>query len=168
MGLRMAITLMATILLAGTVLRAQDESPARRCQWQDCKLLVGAWRGEMDGLTFEELWSAPDGGIMVGAGKAYKGDKAFFFEYLRVTREGEGATYAAQPMGRGATAFPMIESGPRHLVFENPEHDFPRRLHYELTGDGKTLSATLTGVEDGHDKKTVITMQRISDTDVAR
>ena len=36
-------------------------------------------------------------------------------------------------------AFRLVESGDRRLVFENPDHDFPTRIAYELRDDGSLL-----------------------------
>jgi hypothetical protein len=42
----------------------------------------------------------------------------------------------------------MVELGDSRAVFENPEHDFPKRIIYRLTPDG-SLNARVEGIEKG-------------------
>jgi hypothetical protein len=61
--------------------------------------------------------------------------------------------YAAQPGGAAKTEFVMTECGPsesggRRAVFDNPRHDYPKRIVYELSADGN-LSATIGYMQGG-------------------
>ena len=40
----------------------------------------------------------------------------------------------------------------REAVFENPQHDFPQRISYELKGDG-TLLAAIEGTKNGKTRR---------------
>ena len=78
--------------------------------------------------------------------------KMVAFEYLRIVEREGGLVYAAQPGGAPKTEFVLTEFGPteaggRRAVFDNPRHDYPKRIVYELSADGK-LSAT-TGFMKG-------------------
>lgn len=79
------------------------------------------------------------------------GEKTVFHEYLRIVpfRDG-GLVYLAQPVGRfPPTPFRLILATPTELVFENPDHDFPQRIRYQLLNEGRTLVATVDGQENG-------------------
>lgn len=78
--------------------------------------------------------------------------KMVAFEYLRIVEREGGLVYAAQPGGAPKTDFVLTEFGPteaggKRAVFDNPRHDYPKRIVYELSADGK-LSAT-TGYMKG-------------------
>jgi hypothetical protein len=56
--------------------------------------------------------------------------------------------YIAQPNGGTATEFVLTELGATRAVFENPRHDYPKRIAYELSGEGE-LSATIGFTKGG-------------------
>ena len=81
---------------------------------------------------------------MLGLHRDVAQGKLSGFEFLRI-EIGEGdAVYQAQPQGKPAVPFRLVEMGATHAVFANPAHDYPRRLRYQRHGDA--LKAT---VDDG-------------------
>ena len=79
--------------------------------------------------------------------------KMVAFEYLRIVEREGGLVYAAQPGGAPKTEFVLTEFGPteaggKRAVFDNPRHDYPKRIVYELSADGK-LSATTGYIKGG-------------------
>ena len=113
--------------------------------------LSGHWVMPVPGGHVEEQWLPPAGGTLYGTGRSVAGEATRFFEFLAIEPRA-GATgltlaYVARPAGRPPTEFLLVEIGPRRVVFANPEHDFPRRIAYELRADG-TLHAR---VDDGTD-----------------
>lgn len=70
------------------------------------------------------------------------------FEYLRVVERDGGLVYIAQPGGKTATEFVLTELTPTRAVFDNPRHDYPKRIVYELSTDG-ALSATIGYLKGG-------------------
>lgn len=59
-----------------------------------------------------------------------------------------GLVYIAQPGGKAVTEFVLTEIGANRAVFENPRHDYPKRIVYELSGEGG-LSATIGFTKGG-------------------
>ena len=100
----------------------------------DLRKLSGVWVSE-DGRV-EEHWMAPAFGVMVGMNRDTSRGKAFF-EYLRIEVREDDIYYVASPRGKGETAFRLTERGEHRWVFENPEHDFPQKIVYELTEPDK-------------------------------
>jgi len=70
------------------------------------------------------------------------------FEYLRIVEKDGGLVYVAQPGGKTATEFVLAEFGKTRAVFENPRHDYPKRIVYELSAEGG-LSATIGQLKGG-------------------
>ena len=70
------------------------------------------------------------------------------FEYLRIVERDGGLVYIAQPGGRPPTEFTLVELTKSRAVFENPRHDYPKRIAYELSADGR-LSATIGFLKGG-------------------
>ena len=69
------------------------------------------------------------------------------FEFLRIEQRATGQiVYVASPGGGPTTDFTLTQLGTQRATFENPAHDFPRRLTYWR--EGNVLHARAEG-EDG-------------------
>ena len=109
--------------------------------------LAGAWSGDDRGTLNEEVWLAPSGGLMLAMHRDTAGGKATGFEFLRIEEDAQGLVYRAMPEGRPSTDFRRIAQGPGCIVFENPEHAFPRRILYWR--EGPRLHARIEGTRQG-------------------
>ncbi len=120
----------------------------------DMAWLAGAWvgtRGQGGATSIEERWSPPLGGAMLAVSRTVnKSGKMVAFEYLRIVERDGGLVYIAQPGGRTATEFVLTELGlgKTRAVFENPRHDSPQRIVYELSAEG-VLSASIGWAKGG-------------------
>ncbi|GJQ30789.1 MAG: hypothetical protein HBSAPP03_26730 [Phycisphaerae bacterium] len=120
----------------------------------DVAWISGAWVGtRSSGSSIEERWSPPLGGAMLAVSRSVNtSGRMNAFEYLRILEREGGLVYAAQPGGAKATEFVLTElggeNGVRRAVFENPRHDYPKRIVYELSAEGG-LSATIGNMKGG-------------------
>jgi hypothetical protein len=114
--------------------------------------LAGAWVGTMGKSRIEERWSPPLGGAMLGLSRTVKGEAMVAFEYLRVVQRDGGLVYVAQPNGSPPTEFVLTELSGSRAVFENPRHDSPQRIAYELSSEG-TLSASIGFIKGGRPQR---------------
>lgn len=96
--------------------------------------MVGSWAGAERGIEMEELWTAPRGGAMLGLHRDVFPNGKMFFEYLRIESGPQGITYLASPRGAAPTPFHLVRIEGKKAVFENPEHDWPKRITYALEG----------------------------------
>lgn len=110
----------------------------------DLAWLAGAWVGTRGKSSIEERWSPPLGGAMLAVSRTVsrEKDRMVAFEYLRIVERDGGLVYVAQPGGRPPTEFVLTELGAHRAVFENPRHDSPQRIVYELSAEGG-LSASI-------------------------
>ena len=110
----------------------------------DLSWMAGAWIGKRStGSLIEERWSPPLGGAMLATSRSVNtSGKMFAFEFLRIVERDEGLVYVAQPGGKLPTEFVLTEVSPSRAVFENPRHDYPKRIVYELSTEGE-LKATI-------------------------
>jgi hypothetical protein len=53
-----------------------------------------------------------------------------------------------------------VQCSDSEAVFENPQHDFPRRIVYRLQAAG-SLMARIEGTENGKDRAVDFPMQRV-------
>lgn len=117
----------------------------------DLAWLAGAWvgtRGTNGAISFEERWSAPKGGAMLATSRTVSRDKMSAFEFLRIVERDGGLVYIAQPGGAAGTEFVLTEFSATRAVFDNPLHDYPKRIVYELSAEGG-LTATIGFLKGG-------------------
>jgi hypothetical protein len=124
---------------AATLERIEPPRTTAQLAW-----MTGEWRAVEGDFVQEERWSTPLGGLMLGSGRTVIDGQARFFECLRIEERPEGLVYVASPLGRGTTEYPLTDGGPWRARFENPAHDWPTALEYELRADGR-LAARVSG-----------------------
>ncbi len=96
-----------------------------------------------DGRSGCERWQVDRGGY-VGLGATLKNGKVQFQEKLRIEEDHEGVHYIADvPDNPAPVRFRLVEIGEGSVAFENPAHDFPKRIAYRLDGD--RLEARVSG-----------------------
>lgn len=122
---------------AGTALRID------RLAW-----IAGDWETRAGGLArIEEHWTRPAGGTMIGMGRTVAGKKTVEFEFLRIEQRGDDVYYVANPNGNcPQTDFKLTRLSDQEAVFENPEHDYPKRVIYRKNAAG-SLEASIDAGE---------------------
>jgi uncharacterized protein DUF6265 len=101
------------------------------------EFMLGEWVTETPAGRVIERWSR-DGDAMIGHSETVRDGTVSFFEELRIEIDGGTTVYLARPMGREpAVPFRRVDDGriAELAVFENPAHDFPRRITYRRDGD---------------------------------
>lgn len=134
-------TLVATVclILLTVIANASMQTPTiAEVSW-----IAGDWQTAPGGRRqIEEHWTKAAGGSMMGVSRTVAGDKTVEFEYLRIEQRAGGVYYVAHPKARcPGTDFKLTKASATEAVFENPQHDFPKRIIYRKTGDdGLTAS----------------------------
>ena len=110
--------------------------------------IAGDWQTAPGGRAqIEEHWTTVAGGSMMGMSRTVAGEKTVEFEYLRIEQRADGIYYVAHPKARcPGTDFKLTKASPTEAVFENPQHDFPKRIIYRKTSDD-ALTASIDGGE---------------------
>jgi len=114
--------------------------------------LSGHWCLESGGALIEELWLSPRGNLMLGVGRTVKGGKTVTFEFMRIESGADGTNYISQHDGAVPVTFRLTASGADWARFENPAHDFPKRVEYRRMPNG--IQAEIAG--PGKDGKDVV------------
>ncbi|QUT04128.1 hypothetical protein KFK14_13350 [Sphingobium phenoxybenzoativorans] len=98
--------------------------------------IAGGWTGAQGDEWVEEYWTPPRAGLMLGGGRAGKGETLSSWEAMRIARSANGMlTFYAMPEGKAAVAFPMVDQSERSITFQNSRHDYPQRIRYWREGD---------------------------------
>jgi hypothetical protein len=89
---------------------------------------------------------------MLGTSRTVSRGSMRAFEFLRVVERNGGLVYVAQPNGGKPTEFVLTELSDTLAVFENPRHDFPQRIVYELSAE-VLLSASVGFAKGGNPQR---------------
>ncbi|HEU0252267.1 MAG TPA: DUF6265 family protein [Pyrinomonadaceae bacterium] len=114
----------------------------------DISWIAGDWQTAPGGRAqIEEHWTQVAGASMMGMSRTVAGEKTVEFEYLRIEQRADGVYYVAHPKGRcPGTDFKLTRASATEAVFENPQHDFPKRIIYRKGADD-SLTASIDAGE---------------------
>lgn len=124
--------------------------------------MSGCWAYDGSEPGSGEYWMPPAGGLMIAVSRTVRKGKSAAFEYLRIEETAEGTiALFASPSGQEPARFDMIDFSATRVVFENPEHDFPQRIMYELK-DQEHLLGRIEGHSGGEEVAVDFPMTRIA------
>lgn len=113
--------------------------------------LAGDWVAHGEDSSFHESWAESAPRTLEGTGieRASADGSVRGTEELRLVQMGDGVFYIAKVAHNALpVAFRLTSCSDGRYVFENPAHDFPRRVEYRHTGEaGLTVQ-----VSDGADR----------------
>ena len=138
--MRMLIILM----LVSDLALAQDltgEQKLKKLFW-----LEGTWNrtNVKAGRTASERWVKTDQGEFQGWGVSMNGPDTSFVEKLKIITKDNEVYYVADVSGnKELTYFKFTELTAAGFVCEDPEHDFPKKISYQV--NGTKLKATISG-----------------------
>jgi hypothetical protein len=139
-----AFTLMLAMAIAGFF---QDPAPSVR----DLAWMSGCWEISRPNRHVVEQWSAVAGGTLIGTSRTVANDKTSDYEFLLIREGGKGLEYVAKPSRQPEAVFTSTTVAANEVVFENPAHDFPKKISYKRTGDA--LIAAIEGPMNGQPRK---------------
>lgn len=154
MSQRMCASVTVLMLALPAWAGAADCSSLAAARW-----VLGDWVAGVGTSLFRESWSELGPQTLEGIGfeQAIADGKVIGTEALRLVEMAGGVFYIAKVAHNDLpVAFRLTECTAGRLVFENPAHDFPRRLEYNRRADGGMAVA----VSDGKDKGFTLDFER--------
>ena len=141
-----ALAVMLMIVWSASALReTRTAGPAPKIS--ELAWLSGDWQTAPGGRArIEEHWTVPAGGTMIGMGRTVVGDKTAEFEFLRIEQHGDDLFYVANPNAScPRTDFKLTRLTGQAAIFENPAHDYPKRVMYRKNSDGSLVASVDAG-----------------------
>ncbi|MEK6783727.1 MAG: DUF6265 family protein [Bacteroidota bacterium] len=108
--------------------------------------LIGTWyqANTKPGYSAHERWEEISPYEHHGFGITLQGKDTVFIEKLRILIKENDIYYVADvPENQKLAYFKLIEITDSGFVCENPNHDFPKKISYQL--DGEKLKAQISG-----------------------
>ena len=119
---------------------ANAQTSLSKLEW-----LLGSWNrtNAKPGRTGVEVWSKISNQEFIGKGINLRGTDTTFVEKLKLIIRDNKIYYVADvPENKEPVLFEMTLQSGTNVTFENPKHDFPKKITYELSGN--KLKATIS------------------------
>lgn len=134
------------LLLVSTTAISQGNSNQTTEKLKKLNWLAGTWTrtNAKPGRSGIEQWELTSSNELRGLGINLRGKDTTFVEKLRIIIKDENIVYVADvPENQKSIYFKLTEITDSGFTFENPTHDFPKKIAYHL--DGKKLKAQISG-----------------------
>ncbi|UPQ79625.1 DUF6265 family protein [Flavobacterium azooxidireducens] len=113
---------------------------------------LGKWENKTTEGTFSEEWKVENDSVYYGKSHYVVKNDTIFTETIKLIQSKKNVFYIVTTIppqnGVEPVSFKLTSSTTDYLVFENPEHDFPKKITYklvtkdslyaEISGDGKS------------------------------
>lgn len=168
--MKKAASLFAVLLLAAGQIFSQIETPLETGIedapeiFKELRRLEGTWFLPSDRGDRLEIWEITNDSTMQGEGLRIKigTTDTVLLENLRLELRGNTITYFARVRGQNAgqeIPFKLTQSEYLNYLFENPKHDDPKKIRYQIL-DRRELQVTTEGERNGRTVKTEFVFER--------
>ena len=141
------------MLLCFTAVCFAPEPAAAKAKIEQAGWLAGTWQLNESGRAMAEHWMSPAGGTMLGMSRTVARGRTVEHEFILLREDNDGGlTYVAKPSRQPEASFKLTRATASELVFENPAHDFPQKIHYTLR-NSTNLVAAIEGTKDGKTRR---------------
>jgi hypothetical protein len=113
--------------------------------------IEGTWKMVTKRGAVCEEWKKIDKNYLQSKGYMVKGNDTIINERVALTRNGADIFYTStveDQNNKQPIAFRLVKAEGNRFVFENPNHDFPKRIVYELV----TADSLHAFVDDGNNE----------------
>ncbi len=126
----------------GQALTPETSTNFKKLEW-----LIGTWDRtniSKPGRSSHERWERLADHELHGYGITMQGRDTIFVEKITILVKDNTIYYVADvPENKQPVYFKLIEISDAGFVCENPEHDFPKKISYQV--DGVNLKAQISG-----------------------
>lgn len=127
--MKKAILILVTILLFASCGKPKHVSKIVGKDW-----LLGKWENKSDEGNLLEIWKKVNDSLFIGESYFIKGKDTLHFENIQLKQKGEELFYTTTIRGQNndkPVTFKQNVEIMKQLVFENPQHDYPRKIVYK-------------------------------------
>ena len=124
--------------------------------------LLGNWENKSSDGNLTETWKKVNDSTFQAQSYFIKENDTLHFETITMQQKGEELTYSAAVKGQNndkPVAFKLTTQTEKQLVFENPKHDYPKKISYtQITSD--SLVAKISGIQQGKPSSEQFSMKK--------
>lgn len=113
--------------------------------------LLGKWDAKTADGTLSENWKKVNDSTFQGESFFIKDKDTLHSESILLQQKGDELFYNATVKGQNdnkAVPFKLMTGNEKQLAFENPKHDYPQKITYDLINKD-SLTASISGIQLG-------------------
>jgi len=125
--------------------------------------LLGKWENNSADGNLSETWKKVNDSTFQAQSYFIKEKDTLHFESITLQQKGEEMTYNASVKGQNndkPITFKLTNSTEKQLVFENPKHDYPKKIIYTQINEDN-LVAEISGTLAGKSSSEKFSMKKI-------
>lgn len=139
---------------------AQKKKPSalKKASW-----LIGTWENKTKRGSIYEAWMQKDDSTLAGRSYMIKGTDTMTVETISLEQRNGVLSYIPTMSNQNEgkpVPFKLTAASGDALVFENPEHDFPKKITYTRLSAG-SLMAEISGPMNGQEKAIKFPMTKV-------
>ncbi|CAN1531175.1 hypothetical protein MCETHM1_01398 [Flavobacteriaceae bacterium] len=139
------------ILLLLAIVSCKNAADNEKDKIKSANWLLGKWETKTADGNLSESWKQLNDSTFQGESFFIKNKDTLHNESILLQQIGEDLIYSATIKGQNedkAVAFKMTSGTEKQLAFENPKHDYPKKITYSLINKD-SLIASISGVQLG-------------------
>lgn len=144
--MRKTFPILLLILAIASCKKSDSNEKIKTARW-----LLGRWENNSADGILSETWKKTNDSTFQAESYFIKDKDTLHFETITLQQNGEELFYNATVKGQNndeAVAFKLSNATEKELVFENPKHDYPKKIVYkQITPD--SLMAEISGTQQG-------------------
>jgi hypothetical protein len=151
------------ILLLLAIVSCKNSGSNEKDKIKEARWLLGNWENKTVDGNLTETWKKVNDSTFQAQSYFIKEKDTLHFESITLQQKGEELTYNATVKGQNndePITFKLTNSTDTQLVFENPKHDYPKKIIYtQITED--SLAAEISGILEGKASSEKFSMKKI-------
>ncbi|GEP52154.1 hypothetical protein FNO01nite_28260 [Flavobacterium noncentrifugens] len=155
-GNKLLIAMVSLIILCAWTTKQTND--IKKAEW-----LIGTWENKTPKGNIYETWSKASNDELIGKSYIVKQKDTIIFENIRLIQDKAGFFYIPTVKNQNGglpVRFEATTISATQLVFENPQHDFPKTISYtKISSD--SLLAEISGTKNEQERKQTFSMKRL-------
>lgn len=128
-----------------------EKTTASMKQIEKAAWLIGDWGNAHNETKLTEIWKKENDKLFIGRSFNLRNNDTVSSEWIRLEQQGDSVYYIPNVKNQNkgeVVKFVMTTATDRELIFENPAHDFPQKITYQLVNKD-SINAEISGGSNG-------------------
>lgn len=156
------MTQKATLLILFLILFSCKTETSSTDEIDSYAWLIGKWESKSKEGFLEETWKSANDSTFEGTSYFIKAKDTLHHETMILQKVNDKIIYKATIKGENndeSVSFPLSISKEKNVTFENPKHNYPQKLQYQLINDS-ILTAKISGTFEGKPLTETFTLKK--------
>ena len=139
------------LLLLLAIVSCKNSGSNEKDKIKEARWILGEWESKSADGNLSETWKKVNDSTFQAQSYFIKEKDTVHFESITLQQNGEVLSYNATVKGQNSdkhVSFKLTNSTEKQLIFENPKHDYPKKIIYTQINEDNfvaEISGTLEG-----------------------